>query len=79
MKVNMLEAKTQLSRLVEAALQGEEVVIARDGEPMVRLVPVAREAGLTGWGSLRKLARGVDAAFTPEADAAARRALEGRR
>ena len=79
MKVNMLEAKTQLSRLVAAALQGEEVVIAKDGTPMVRLVPVAREAGLTGWGRLRKLARGVDAAFTPKVDAEVRRVLEGRR
>jgi len=78
-KVNMLEAKSQLSRLVEAALQGEEVVIAKAGAPMVRLVPVTRERGLTGWGRLRKLARGVDAAFTPEADAAVRRALEGSR
>ena len=79
MKVNMLEAKSQLSKLVEAALQGEEVVIARAGIPAVRLVPVAPKAGLTGWGKLRKLARGVDEAFTPEADAAVRRILEGSR
>ena|SRR5690349_15541029 len=38
--VNMHEAKTQLSRLVDAALAGEEVVIARAGKPAVRLVPV---------------------------------------
>lgn len=44
MNVNMLEAKTQLSKLVERALQGEEIVIARDGEPAVRLVPVKRPA-----------------------------------
>lgn len=75
----MLEAKSQLSRLVEAALEGEEVVIAKDGVPMVRLVPVARRAGLAGWGKFKKLAHGVDEAFTPEADAAVRQALEGRR
>lgn len=40
---NMHEAKTQLSRLVEQALAGEEVVIARAGKPLVRLVPVAEE------------------------------------
>ncbi len=40
---NMHEAKTQLSRLVEAALRGEDVVIARDGRPAVRLVPVAAD------------------------------------
>jgi prevent-host-death family protein len=44
MNVNMFEAKTQLSKLVERALQGEEIVIARDGEPAVRLVPVKRPA-----------------------------------
>ena len=44
MNVNMLEAKTQLSKLVERALQGEDIVIARDGEPAVRLVPVKRPA-----------------------------------
>ena len=36
--VNMHEAKTHLSRLVQAVLEGEEVVIARANVPMVRLV-----------------------------------------
>jgi len=38
--VNMHEAKTQLSKLVERACAGDEVVIARGGKPVVRLVPV---------------------------------------
>jgi prevent-host-death family protein len=37
---NIHEAKTQLSKLVERALQGEEVIIARAGKPAVRLVPI---------------------------------------
>jgi prevent-host-death family protein len=41
MLVKMHQAKTRLSELVERALAGEEVVIARDDKPMVRLVPVA--------------------------------------
>lgn len=41
--VNMHQAKTSLSRLVEKALAGEEVVIARNGEPLVRLVPVVKK------------------------------------
>jgi prevent-host-death family protein len=41
--VNMHQAKTLLSRLVERALAGEEVVIARNGEPLVRLVPIAKK------------------------------------
>jgi prevent-host-death family protein len=39
-QVNMHEAKSQLSRLVEKALDGEEVVIARAGKPLVRIVPL---------------------------------------
>ena len=38
--VNMHEAKSQLSRLVEQALAGEDVIIAKAGKPMVKLVPV---------------------------------------
>jgi len=41
--VNMHQAKTSLSRLVERALAGEEVVIARNGEPLVRLVPIEKK------------------------------------
>jgi prevent-host-death family protein len=40
MQVNLHDAKTHLSRYVEQALDGEEVVIARAGKPLVRLVPV---------------------------------------
>jgi prevent-host-death family protein len=44
--VNMLEAKTQLSRLVEAVETGAEaeIVIARNGRPVARLVPYAQPA-----------------------------------
>lgn len=38
--VNMHEAKTNFSRLVEAAVQGEAVTIAKAGRPMVKLVRV---------------------------------------
>ena len=40
MQVNVHEAKTQLSRLLARVAQGEEVVIARSGRPIARLVPV---------------------------------------
>ncbi|HEX4956114.1 MAG TPA: type II toxin-antitoxin system Phd/YefM family antitoxin [Thermoanaerobaculia bacterium] len=39
-EVNLHYAKTHLSRLVDLALAGEEVVIARAGKPLVRLAPV---------------------------------------
>jgi prevent-host-death family protein len=50
LKVNVHEAKTQLSRLLERAHAGEEIVIAKNGQPYARLVPLekakAREPGL---------------------------------
>lgn len=79
MKVNMLEAKSQLSKLVKAALEGEEVVIASNGTPMVRLVPVAGKVGLGGRGKLKRFAAAVDAAFTAEVEAEVAREIEGRR
>lgn len=39
MQVNLHEAKTHLSRLVDRAIGGEEIVIARSGRPLVRLTP----------------------------------------
>lgn len=39
MQVNMLEAKNRLSSLIVAAEQGEEVLIARNGLPVARIVP----------------------------------------
>jgi prevent-host-death family protein len=39
--VNLYEAKTNLSELVERAAAGEEIVIAKAGRPRARLVPVA--------------------------------------
>ena len=38
----MHEAKTHFSRLVERALAGEEVIIVRDGVPLIRLEPLRR-------------------------------------
>ena len=37
---NIYEAKTNLSELVERAVAGEEIIIAKAGVPKVRLVPV---------------------------------------
>ncbi|MGE0488545.1 MAG: type II toxin-antitoxin system Phd/YefM family antitoxin [Vulcanimicrobiota bacterium] len=43
MQYNVHEAKTHLSRLLERAHQGEEIIIAKAGKPYVRLVPVQPE------------------------------------
>ena len=41
--VNLYDAKTRLSRLVDRAASGEEIVIAKAGVPMARLVPLLKE------------------------------------
>ena len=40
MQVNVHDAKTQLSRLLERAHNGEEIIIAKNGRPYARLVPL---------------------------------------
>lgn len=44
--VNLYEAKTNLSKLVDRAAAGEEIVIAKAGRPLARLVPVDNRATL---------------------------------
>ena len=72
-QVNMLDAKSQLSRLVKAALAGEEVIIASHGNPQVKLVPCAAADGLKRPGALAAalpagLAARVDVAFSEAVD-----------
>jgi len=43
MEVNIHHAKTHLSRLVQRAVAGEDIVIARSGVPLVRLVVVNKQ------------------------------------
>jgi prevent-host-death family protein len=51
--VNMHEAKTHLSRLVEQAAKGETVIIAKAGKPMVKLVAVEAPVRKSRLGSLK--------------------------
>ena len=51
MQVNILEAKNRLSQLIKSALNGEEVVIANRGRPVVRLVPADKEPTGSAQGS----------------------------
>jgi prevent-host-death family protein len=41
--VDLYEAKTHLSQLVERAAAGEEIIIAKAGRPLARLVPLAKQ------------------------------------
>lgn len=51
--VNIHEAKTHLSRLVERAAAGEEIVIARNGRPVARLVGIQEDDTPRVPGSMR--------------------------
>jgi len=42
MIVNMHDAKRTLPKLLKAAVEGEEVIIAKAGKPMIRLQPIPR-------------------------------------
>lgn len=53
MTVNIHEAKTQLSRLLEEVAGGREIVIARAGRPVARLVPLAAPVRRKQLGLLR--------------------------
>ncbi len=50
---NVAEAKARFSELVQKAVSGEEVVIARDNRPLLRLVPLAGPGGRREPGSAK--------------------------
>lgn len=72
-QVGMHEAKTKLSQLVERAEAGEEIVIARNGTPVARLVPVAATASLAAlrgaWRGRVRIAEDFDELPADVADA----------
>jgi prevent-host-death family protein len=57
---DLAEAGRQLSDLIDAALRGEEVVIARNGEPAVRLVPASDKARFRQGGFWRDKVKIID-------------------
>ena len=57
-RVNMHEAKTHLSRLVEEAAAGQAFVICKAGKPMVRVMPLAQSGDLAPLASRLGLLRG---------------------
>ena len=58
-------AKTNLSRLIERACAGEEIVIARGKTPVVRLVPVTAEPPKRAFGAMKGRAQVGEAFFDP--------------
>lgn len=55
MLVNIHDAKTHFSQYINQALKGEEVVIARGGKPLIRLVPYTEEAQFRRGGQFKGL------------------------
>ena len=79
MQVNVHEAKTQLSRLLELVEEGETVVIARHGQPVAELVPARRSSGFP-FGAARKapLVAAGDEWWQSMSDAEAEDWIEGK-
>lgn len=66
---NLYQAKTSLSRLVKRVANGEEIVIAKAGVPVARLVPIARPTPrrkLGGWEGKVRIASDFDAPLPPD-------------
>ncbi len=58
-------AKTNLSKLIERATAGEEVIIARNQTPVARLVPIRPRRQTRRFGAMRGRARTTPAFFEP--------------
>ncbi len=69
MQVNIAEAKAKLSELVQKAMLGEEVLIARDNKPLLRLVPIEPvcKTRMPGSGKRNIISVASDFDVTPEA------------
>lgn len=66
--INIQAAKTHLSRLVEEAAAGEEIILAKAGKPLVRIVPYTPAKAVRKGGQLRgKIWESADA-WAPDAE-----------
>jgi prevent-host-death family protein len=67
--LNLYEAKTSLSKLVDRAAAGEEIIIAKSGRPMAKLVPLAhghKQRRPGGWQGKARIAEDFDAPLPDE-------------
>jgi prevent-host-death family protein len=64
-KFNIHEAKTQLSRLLESAAAGEEIIIAKAGKPVARLVGIEHRAAPRRKGLLKGMVKIHDDFYKP--------------
>ena len=63
MKVTIHEAKTHLSRLIQKALDGEEVIIAKRDRPLVKLVALPSASESIRFGGLNEVVLAMDHTF----------------
>jgi prevent-host-death family protein len=66
--INVYDARAKLSRLIDRAVAGEEIVIARNGRPLVRLTPVGETLPARKPGALKGLFEVPDSFFEPLPD-----------
>lgn len=64
-QITLREANQHLSRYIEAAIQGDEVIITRRGKPVAKLVPITLEQAISperkaAWDDLRSSASGLN-------------------
>lgn len=78
MQVNVHEAKSQLSRLLELVEEGETVVIARHGKPVAELIPARGKGFPFGIARAEPLAPAGDDWWQPLSDDEAEDWIEGR-
>jgi prevent-host-death family protein len=67
--VNIHEAKTQFSKLIQSAINGEETIIAKSGKPVAKLVPIPLEKPKRRLGILKgkiKIADDFDAPLSDD-------------
>lgn len=64
-RITVHEAKTQLSKLIERAIRGEDITIHRGTEPVVRLVPIRKAEPRRKFGAMKHKIRVPDSFFDP--------------
>jgi len=64
--VNIQAAKTHLSRLVEEAVAGEEIILAKAGRPLVRLAPFVQQKQPRKLGSLKGRIHEAEGCWAPD-------------
>lgn len=69
--INIQAAKTHLSRLVEEAVAGEEIILAKAGKPLVRIIPYAPAKAARKGGGLHGKIWEADDAWAPDSDLSA--------